>query len=99
MTTAKTDKQLKAELRKKTHYLRDLTKTVRHFLAAFDETMKETTSVDRGRKLATLCNGLSMANDSARYFGLGIDYRTDKKDRSAKAGGTKGARKNLTGRR
>ncbi len=89
-----TEKQLKAELRKKTRYLRDLTVMVRCFLDSLDLAMNDSASCERRKRIAALCNALNMANDSARYFGLGIDYRTDKKDRPAKAGGTKGARTN-----
>ena len=62
-------------------YLKSLTETVGQFLVALDAVMKLPSTVDRGKEVAILANALEMENDKARYFGLGIDYRTDKKRR------------------
>ena len=60
-------------------YLKELTVDVNACLAAIDVAMKDPYSDERGKLIAEICNVLEMKNDSARYFGLGIDYRTDKK--------------------
>lgn len=57
--------------------LADLTSAVRAHLKAFDKIMEGKESEARGRLLAYLANQLEIANDRARYFGLGIDFRTD----------------------
>ncbi len=67
------------ECKKLRKYLQDLTKNVKVCLNALDEEMKKPSDVERGRRIAKICNALEMANDQARYFGLGIDYRKDKK--------------------
>ena len=63
---------------KERKYLGVLTKTVQMFLRAHDALMRQPSTVERGKRIARLSNALEMANDRARYFGLGIDYRTDK---------------------
>jgi hypothetical protein len=67
------------EVRNLRKYLTDLTKSVKICLNAFDEEMKKPSSNERGKRIAQICNALEMENDRARYFGLGIDYRKDKK--------------------
>ncbi len=62
-------------------HLVDLTNAVMKSIEVLDVEMKSPSDVDRGRRIAKICNYLEMANDSARYFGLGIDYRKDKKKR------------------
>jgi hypothetical protein len=69
----------KAEMKKLRKYLRNLTGSVGCFLGVMDRLAVEPSSPQRGQKIAALCNALEMANDQARYFGLGVDYRTDKK--------------------
>jgi phosphate uptake regulator len=65
--------------RKVKKYLTDLTRSVRQYLTALDKVMAERESVERGRKIARLAGALELANDHARYFGLGVDWRKDKK--------------------
>ena len=60
-------------------YLNSLTDAVMVCLREIDKEMQKPSTVDRGKRIATICNALEMVNDQARYFGLGIDYRTDKK--------------------
>jgi hypothetical protein len=55
-----------------------ITTAVRTFIDALDREMKTPGTVERGKRIAKLANALEMANDQARYFGLGIDYRKDK---------------------
>ena len=64
------------EMRK---YLTQLTKSVRMCLEAIDIEMKLPSTNERGKRIANICNALEMMNDKARYFGLEIDYRKDKK--------------------
>lgn len=67
------------ELRKLRKYLTELTIAVSNHLSALDKEMRQPSDAARGKRIAALSNNLEMANDSARYFGLGIDYRTDRK--------------------
>ncbi|KKK63951.1 hypothetical protein LCGC14_2989130 [marine sediment metagenome] len=60
------------ELRKE---LKDLTTSVLIFLKHLDLLMKQPSSVERGKKIATLCNNLDIANDSAMHFGLGFGFK------------------------
>jgi hypothetical protein len=69
----------KKQARNYKKHLKDLTINVGRCLKAIDETMRMPESKDRGSRIAKICNALEMANDRARYFGLNIDYRTDKK--------------------
>ena len=62
-------------------HLVGLTSAVRTHLAALDRLMQGSSTYERGRQVAQLCNQLNMENDKARYFGLGIDFRTDKKSK------------------
>lgn len=49
------------------------------FLFQLDELMKQPSTYERGKAVSRLMNALEMANDSARYFGLGINLKKDKK--------------------
>lgn len=60
-------------------YLKSLTESVIVCLNAFDTEMKKPATIERGKRIAKICNALEMENDKARYFGLGVDYRKDKK--------------------
>lgn len=73
--------ELKRENRKLKKYLRELTKEVREQIKNLDTIMTEPTSFERGKKIAFCLDALEMANDSARYFGLGLDFRKDRKTR------------------
>ena len=59
-------------------YLKALTDFVRGYIYQMDELMKQPSTVERGRQVAKLSNALELANDQARYHGLGVDYRKDK---------------------
>ena len=59
------------ELRKVRKYLRELTRNVSAAITLLDDAMKGASTVERGRKVAAVCNALEFANDSARRFGLG----------------------------
>lgn len=60
-------------------HLITLTNGVLGFLPRLDALMKGAPGMTRVKAVATLCNELEMANDKARYFGLGVDPATDKK--------------------
>jgi len=61
-------------------YLESLTNAVGLCLKAFDTEMGKPSDIERGKRIAKICNALELENDQARYFGLGIDYRKDKKE-------------------
>lgn len=69
------------EVRNLKKHLRGLTAQVMTTIAAIDRIMKMPESPTRGKLMAEAMNALEMSNDGARYFGLGIDFRTDKKAR------------------
>lgn len=69
------------EVRKLRRNLRSLTAQVMDTIARMDRIMKDPESNLRGKRVAEAMNALEMSNDGARYFGLGIDFRTDKKPR------------------
>lgn len=69
------DQRDACDLRK---HLAHLTIAARQHLIAMDVVMKESSTEARGREVARLANLLEMANDRARFFGLGIDFRTGK---------------------
>lgn len=72
-----TDEQRK--IRDLTKHMKDLTSSVEGFLARLDVVMRQPSSEAKGRRIAKLSNDLEMANDTVRYFGLGIDFRGDGK--------------------
>jgi len=45
--------------------------------------MRQPESYGRGRLIAQVSNALEMANDHARYFGLGVDWRREVKAKRA----------------
>jgi hypothetical protein len=63
-------------------YLRDLTDAVRLHVQLLDEEMLRPADHERGKRVARLSNDLELVNDRARYFALGVDYRTDAKRRA-----------------
>jgi hypothetical protein len=73
------DPQAHVEARKLRSHLNELTAAVGKHLRALDAEMKKPSDVERGKRIAALANDLDLANDRARYFGLGVDYRRDKK--------------------
>lgn len=65
-------------------YLKTLTDVVMATVDIIDKVMDipALTAADRdlrGKRIAEITNRLEISNDQARYFGLGIDYRKDKK--------------------
>lgn len=50
---------------------------VRTFLALLDAEMAKPSTVERGRRIAELCNRLSVYNDGVRYFWCNVDFRKD----------------------
>jgi len=69
------------ELRRLRRDFRTLTDQVLLFLDALDAAAMKDLTVPRpaSERLAKLANALDLANDQARYFGLGLDYRRDNK--------------------
>lgn len=53
---------------------------VRQYEAIVD-TLYASDKTEHGAKVASVLNGLTQANDRALYFGLGFDFRKDKKDK------------------
>jgi hypothetical protein len=75
------------EIRQLRKDLADLVRSVSSCLVLIDKEMATESSPARGRRIATILNAMEMANDRARFFGLGIDYRGDgaRKDAHRKA--------------
>jgi hypothetical protein len=71
------------EARKYKRALVALTSAVAQCVDALDAAMELPESRGRGRKIAQISNALEMANDSARYFALDVDFRTDRKAKRA----------------
>jgi hypothetical protein len=59
--------------------LKELSAAVTTAIDAIDLAMKGTLTTENGNKIARIVNALDFANDRARYFHLGVDWRTDKK--------------------
>ncbi len=74
-------KKQKRDMRNQRTHLKALTDHVLRHLVWLDEEMRSPESQERGKRLAALANALEVANDSARYHGLGIDFRKDNKDK------------------
>jgi hypothetical protein len=74
-----TEAELKRKVRDLTRHLKDLTASVGGFLARLDVVMEGPSTEVRGKRIASLASSLEMANDHARFFGLKINYRGDKK--------------------
>lgn len=68
--------------------LRDLTCTVSRAIAALDAEMQQPSTVERGKRIAQICNGMQLANDCAKRFGLGKE-RTSSSGAPCPAGSTK----------
>lgn len=63
------------QIRALRRHLRDLTAVVAQAIAALDTEMKQPSTLERGKRVARVCNALEMANDRARHFGLGQSLR------------------------
>jgi hypothetical protein len=68
------------EAKKYRKHLVALTDTVKGAILAVDSVSKRlaTDPKGTGAELAQIMNALEMVNDQARFFGLGIDFRTGK---------------------
>jgi hypothetical protein len=64
-------KRFRRENRELKRYLKLLVGTTKIFLKRIEVVMKGPSTPKRGGQVAKLCNGLEMANDQARHFGLG----------------------------
>lgn len=70
------DKKKARELRR---HLRDLTRAVDRALGALDSNAAWTPGGHaRGKALAHIANGLDVANDLAKHFGLGLPLKATK---------------------
>lgn len=67
------------EIKNLKKHLRGLTAQVMTTISRIDSIMKMPESPLRGKMVAEAMNALEMTNDGARYFALGVDFRTDKK--------------------
>lgn len=56
-----------------------LTNSVLGFVGRMDPLMKQPATNERGAAVGKLMSALENANDAARYFGLGVNHRTDKR--------------------
>jgi hypothetical protein len=65
--------------RKAKKALKELSASISLYLRHADWVMKQPESPKRGKVMAKLANALDKANDSVRFFELGVDYRKDKK--------------------
>jgi hypothetical protein len=78
---AKKLREAKRETQKYRKALEDHVKAVMTYLEYHDHLMRENLKGEEHRelvkKVAKLANALEMANDQARFFALGVDYRTD----------------------
>ncbi len=77
MATKKVVK-LNDDPRKLRRHLVSLTDAVLVVIDEIDKLMKQPSTVERGRQISQLMNGLEQSNDAARFFGLGLDYRNDR---------------------
>ena len=85
------------EIRNLRGSLKALTTRVAQCLDALDRWMKQPSTVERGRAIARISNALELANDEARFFGLHVDWRKEKKEwRTACCGSTASGRMNGT---
>ena len=76
----RTDPTLLAERKKArelTGHLQILTDVVQGYLDALDDAMKRPSTHERGRTIGRISSALGYANDSARHFGLGVDFAKD----------------------
>lgn len=69
------DIETKGEIRHLKKYLKALATEVTNLTAEMDATMKADESVDRGKCMARIANGLNAACDSAMHFGLRMEFK------------------------
>lgn len=66
----------------KAHFRRELVhcvKKIEEFLNALDVIMNSPSTVDRGKKVAALCNQLEMLKDQVKHFTLGLSLKKKSK--------------------
>ena len=80
-------KKLKQQLKSDHDCVKNLSRACFIFLRRLDEVMADARGnpIEAGKTIATLANRLEMANDEARYFNLGVDYKKDDKDKEWQA--------------
>jgi hypothetical protein len=71
--------RLKQENRHLKSSLRNLVAVSTAVLSALDAEMTKPSDLERGKRIAKICNALEMEKDRARFFALDIDFRTGKK--------------------
>lgn len=76
-------KVARCEAREYKKAIKELTEAVSWYEAALDITMENPESNQRGAAIARLTNALVYANDRARYFALGVDYKNDDRRKEA----------------
>ncbi len=64
-----------AECRNAKKYLRDLVRVTEAFIEWMDEELKKPSDFDRGKRIASVINGLEMQKDMAKRFGLAKSKR------------------------
>lgn len=86
MSDPKTEeiKQLKAKVRKLTKALDNMTEQAMLFSCVLDLAMRRDESVNRGKKIAKLINGLDMVTSHHRHFDLHIPFEKDNRMRTNK---------------
>ena len=63
------------QIRTLRQYLRNLTRDVGYCLDALANEMRTPSTVERGKRIAAICNKLNLSNDSAKRYGLGLSKR------------------------
>lgn len=53
-------------------HLRGLCGAVETAIVLLDKEMRGPSTVERGERIAAVCNALELVNDSAKHFGLGM---------------------------
>ena len=65
-------KALRAECKQLRKDLRMLVSSCEQVIDALDTEMKKPSSLERGKRIAKMCNFLTFQKDSAKHFGLGL---------------------------
>lgn len=73
------------DLRRRMRLIRDLVETAEAVITALDLEMQKPSDVERGRRVALICNTLELAKDRAKHFGLGLSLDKPAKGLEKKA--------------
>lgn len=73
--TTKDLTELRKEARRYKQRLKSLVYEVEAFLTLLDEEMKQPSTVERGKRIARLCNALEFEKDRAKHFGLDLPLK------------------------